>query len=171
MSRLFCFLGVYLLVGTVYRFFFLGVRGVDVCFLSQFENFLLVCFQMDCHLFIYAYAWECNLCFCFMFSPFIAQYCRLSLGGGFGPFITIYYTWRTGKLDVMNKWTKGRVTMIFNVDRGALETKCSILVDKPNFMSSKEQWIVTMQGVIQVGRGKFFWGSNNLYYEQAKWCE
>ena len=37
MSRLFCFLGVYLLVGTVYRFFFLGVRGVDVCFLSQFE--------------------------------------------------------------------------------------------------------------------------------------
>lgn len=27
---LFCFLGVYLLVGTVYRFFFLGVRGVDI---------------------------------------------------------------------------------------------------------------------------------------------
>ncbi|XP_034702830.1 uncharacterized protein LOC117927455 [Vitis riparia] len=27
---LFCFLGVYLLVGTVHRFFFLGVRGVDI---------------------------------------------------------------------------------------------------------------------------------------------
>nr|CAN76264.1 hypothetical protein VITISV_001854 [Vitis vinifera] len=36
---LFCFLGVYLLVGTVYRFFFLGVRGVDSSCASLVRKF------------------------------------------------------------------------------------------------------------------------------------
>ncbi|GKV28249.1 hypothetical protein SLEP1_g37328 [Rubroshorea leprosula] len=34
----FCVFGAYLLAGTVYRFFILGVRGIDVCFSLKFPS-------------------------------------------------------------------------------------------------------------------------------------